>query len=160
MKNKTLPTAALLDQIKASFYCSNVSEKRFHQDRRMLLYALTWPATWLDQRGLPITSQAYQRLLSQRLEDIAKHGDPSRYHDYFPRYLLKTIQDWFAHHGEALYEELKHVRNQLCEIEALLQQNTSESAEDIVTPMAKAHAVLELQNRREKRTDSRQLNLL
>lgn len=160
MKNKTLPTQVLLDQIKARFYRSNLSEKRFYQDRRMLLYALTWPASWLDQRALPITSQAYQKLISQRLEDIAKHGDPKRYCDYFPRYLLKTIQDWFAHNGEDLYEELKHIRNQLSNIEALLQQNTRKIAEDIVTPLAEAHAILAVQNRRKKRTDARQLNLL
>jgi len=124
MQNKPLPTQALLDQIKTRFYKSNVSEKRFYQDRRMLLYAVTWPATWLSRRGLPITPQAYEKLLSQRLEDIAQHGDSKRYSNYFPRYLLKSIQDWFAHHGEALYEELKHIRNQLCDIEALLGQNT------------------------------------
>lgn len=160
MKNKPLPTEVLLDQIKTRFYRSNALQKRFYQDRRMLLYALTWPAKWLDRRALPITSQAYQKLLSDRLEDIATHGDPKRYQNYFPRYLLKTIQDWFAHHGEALYEELKHIRNQLSNIEALLQQNSRKTGEDIVTPLAQAHAILAIQNRRKKRTDTRQLKLL
>jgi len=58
----------------------------------MLLYAITWPATWLNRRGLPITPQAYENLLTQRLDDIAHHGDPKRYRAYFPRYLLKAIQ--------------------------------------------------------------------
>lgn len=140
----------------------------------MLLYTVTWPATWLDRRGLPITSQAYQELLIERLGDIAKHGDPQCYQAYFPRYLLKTIQDWFAHHGEDLYQELKHVRNQLCDIEVLLCSQPSQSAEDVVTPIAQAHAVLAGQNRsrhasrvdqgrdceRKKRADNKQLNLL
>ena len=126
----------------------------------MLLYTVTWPATWLDKRGLPITSQAYQKLLTQRLDDIAKHGDPKRYQTYFPRYLLKTIQDWFAHHGEDLYEELKHVRNQLCDIEALLRSQPAQSAGDVVTPIAQAHAVLAIQNRCKKCADNKQLNLL
>ena len=160
MKNKPLPTAALLEQIKTRFYSSNRNQRRFYQDRRMLIYALTWPATWLHQRGLPITSQAYQKLLSQRLEDIARHGDPSRFQAYFPRYLLKCIQDWFAHHGESLYEELKHIRNQLYNIEALLHASTREPTEDIVTPRLKAHAILSVQNHRKKRSDTRQLKLL
>ena len=160
MQNKTLPTQALLDHIKARFYNCDVSEKRYYQDRRMLLYALTWPAMWLDQRGLPITSQAYQKLLNQRLDDIAQHGDPKRYQAYFPRYLLKTIQDWFAHHGEALYEELKHVRNQLCDIEALLRPHPNQSAWDVVTPIAQAHAVLAVHNPRKKHSDLTQLKLL
>ena len=105
---------------------------------RMLLYALTWPGKWLEQRGLPITAQRYEQLLAQRLKAIAQHGNPERYQRYFPRYLLKCLQDWFAHHGDELYEELKHVRNYLHSIEALLQEGcTSQRAEDIVTPMAK-----------------------
>ena len=126
----------------------------------MLLYTVTWPATWLDRRGLPTTSQAYQKLLIERLDDIAQHGDPQRNSSYFPRYLLKTIQDWFAHHGEELYEELKHVRNQLCGIEALLRSQPTQSAEDVVTPIAQAHAVLAVQCRRKKHADAKQLNLL
>jgi hypothetical protein len=160
MHKNTLPTEKILAQIKQRFYDSILSEKRFYQDRRMLLYTVTWPATWLDKRGLPITSQAYRELLTERLDDIAKHGDPKRYQAYFPRYLLKTIQDWFAHHGEDLYEELKHVRNQLCEIEALIRAQPTQSADDVVTPMAQAHAVLASQNHRKKRADAKQLNLL
>jgi hypothetical protein len=79
MHKNTLPTEKILAQIKQRFYGSHSSEKRFYQDRRMLLYTVTWPATWLDRRGLPITSQAYQELLIERLGDIAKHGDPQCY---------------------------------------------------------------------------------
>jgi hypothetical protein len=160
MHENTLPTEKILAQIKQRFYDSHLSEKRFYQDRRMLLYTVTWPATWLDRRGLPITSQAYQKLLIERLDDIAKHGNPARYQAYFPRYLLKTIQDWFAHHGEDLYEELKHVRNQLCAIDSLLRAQPTQSAGDVVTPIAQAHAVLALQCRRKKPADTKQLNLL
>ena len=61
MNKKTLPTDKILAQIKQRFYDPHSSEKRFYEDRRMLLYTVTWPATWLDRRGLPTTSQAYQR---------------------------------------------------------------------------------------------------
>ncbi len=160
MNKNTLPTEKILAQIKQRFYENKHYEKRFYQDRRMLLYTVTWPATWLERRGLPITSQAYQKLLIERLGDIAKHGDPQRYQAYFPRYLLKTIQDWFAHHGEDLYQELKHVRNQLCDIDALLRSQPNQSAQDVVTPIAQAHAVLAVQCRRKKHADNKQLNLL
>lgn len=168
MHKNNLPTEKILAQIKQRFYPSHPPDKRFYQDRRMLLYTVTWPATWLEKRGLPITSQAYEKLLIERLDDIAKHGEPQRYRPapsgaegaYFPRYLLKCIQDWFAHHGEDLYEELKHVRNQLCDIEALMRQQTSQSTDDVAAPIAAAHAVLARQNRRKKQPDAKQLNLL
>ena len=158
--NNTLPTDRLLAQIKQRFYAPDSSNKRFHQDRRMLLYALTWPAGWMDRRGLPMSSQTYEKLLTERLDDIATHGQPERYRQYFPRYLLKCIQDWFAHHGEDLYQELKHVRNQLYGIEALMRQQPQQSADDVVTPIAAAHAVLARQNHRKKQPEARQLKLL
>ena len=125
----------------------------------MLLYALPWPAKWLDQRGLQVSAQQYETLITQRLKSIVHHGDRQRYECYFPRYLLKCLQDWFAHHGDELYEELKHVRNQLHSIEALMQGCASQRAEDIVTPMARAHAILMSQCRRKTTQDTRQLKL-
>ena len=160
MNAKAQPTEVLLAQIKQNFYTNKLSEKQFYADRRMLLYALTWPGKSLEQRGLPITAQGYEHLLSQRLKAIAQHGKPERYQRYFPGYLLKCLQDWFAHHGDELYEELKHVRNHLHSIEALLQRCTSQRAEDIVTPMAKAHAILMSQRQRKHgKEDTRQLTL-
>jgi hypothetical protein len=159
----TLPTEPLLAQIKTRFYDHKQPEKRFHQDRHMLLYALTWPAQWLERQGLSITPTAYQKLLSQRLHDIATHGQPQHYHRYFPRYLLKCIQDWFAHHGDQLYQELKHVRNQLCSIEHLLKQNTqSPEAQDRaqIEHLAAAHQIMRSKVvNKIRRNDCRQLNL-
>ena len=160
MNDKVLPTEKLLAQIQQNFYSCKSSEKQFYADRRMLLYALTWPGKWLEQRGLPITAQHYEQLLTQRLKAIAQHGKLESYQRYFPGYLLKCLQDWFAHHGDELYEELKHVRNHLHSIEALLQRCTSEQAEDIVTPMAQAHAILMSQrHRKHGKEDTQQLTL-
>lgn len=159
MNDKALPTEKLLAQIKQSFYACKLSHNRFYKDRRMLLYALTWPAKWLDQRGLQVSSKQYEQLINQRLKAIAQHGKSKRYEHYFPGYLLKCLQDWFAHHGDELYEELKHVRNQLHSIEALMQGCASQRAEDIVTPMARAHAILMSQCPRKAAKDTRQLKL-
>lgn len=161
MKDKALPTEKLLARIKQTFYTNKSSEKQFYADRRMLLYALTWPGKWLEQRGLSISAHGYEQLLGDRLKAIAEHGKPESYQSYFPAYLLKCLQDWFAHHGDELYEELKHIRNQLHRIEALLQECTSARAEDIVTAMAQANAILKSQcrSKHRKKEDTRQLEL-
>ena len=160
MKAKAPPTEKLLAQIKQDFYTCKSSEKQFYADRRMLLYALTWPAKWLDRRGLWMDARQYEKLLGQRLKAIVHHGDPKRYQCYFPRYLLKCLQDWFAHHGDELYEELKHVRNQLYRIEVQLEECPSRRTEDIITPMAQAHAILSHQNsHKQKKEDTHQLKL-
>jgi hypothetical protein len=101
----------LLATVRRRFYPNAAAARSFHRDRRTLAYALSWPAAWLDQRGLSCTQERYQNLVLERLEAIAAHGDPERYGAYFPAYLLKTIQDWFTWHGEDLYNELKHARN-------------------------------------------------
>jgi hypothetical protein len=41
----------LLKNIRSQFY-TTVPEKKFFQDRDSLIYAITWPATWLKGRGV------------------------------------------------------------------------------------------------------------
>jgi len=49
----------------------------------------------------------------------------------------------------------------ICQIEALLREQPHQSAEeDVATPIAQAHAVLAVQNRRKKHADTKQLDLL
>lgn len=102
----------LLAQLRLRFY-SNRPPAVFQRDRRRLLAALSWPAHWLDHRGLFCSPQRYRTLVLARLDAIRAHGDPTRYSRYFPAYLLQCLQDFFDRHGDELYGELKHVRNAL-----------------------------------------------
>ena len=83
-----LATAAaeLLQSIRLRFYAQRSAD--YHRDRRGLLHAVTWPATWLDERGLTCSPQRYQTLIDQRLHAITAHGDPLRYGGYFPSFNL------------------------------------------------------------------------
>lgn len=158
--NSPLPTDRLLERVRSRFYPAGPADRTFHRDRRMLLYALTWPAQWMASRGLPMAPPAYEKLLAQRLDDIAAHGDPQAYQPYFPRYLLKCLQDWFRHHGDDLYEDLKRVRSQLDGVDRLLAALQNRAPENIVAPLAQAHAALKGQTRRKTAPkDGRQLDL-
>lgn len=101
----------LLHTLNQRFYARRPAD--YHRDRQRLLHALTWPATWLDQRGLTCSPHRYRALIDERLRAIGAHGDPAHYRAYFPSYLLKCLQDWFDLHGDDLYCELKHIRNAL-----------------------------------------------
>jgi hypothetical protein len=103
---------SLLADLQARFYRTQLPSV-FQRDRRRLLYALSWPADWLEHRGLSCTPTRYRAIVIARLDAIRAKGDPERYGAYFPNYLLKCLQDSFEHQGDALYEELKHVRNAL-----------------------------------------------
>lgn len=106
-----IATDELLQTIRLRFYAGRPAD--YQRERQRLLHALTWPATWLDERGLTCSPRRYRSLLDERLHAIGAHGDPVLYSAYFPTYLLKCLQDWFARHGDELYSELKHIRNAL-----------------------------------------------
>lgn len=65
----------------------------YHRDQRTLKRALTWPAAWLEAQALSISAEYYNKLLLRKLGQIRKHGDPGHYRNFFPRYLMKCLQD-------------------------------------------------------------------
>jgi len=142
----------LLEQISLDFYQHCDNPKAFYRDRTMLLYALSWPAKWLDERSLQMEPRAYGGLIEKRLKSIINHGDPERYGGYFPNYLLKCLQDWFAWHGEDLYMQLKDLRNSMWKIDSILEAlksrtETSQPATSITT-LAQTHQLLHGQRKR------------
>lgn len=149
----------LLNSVERRFY-RTLPARAFHRDRRMIVYAITWPSVWLCSRGLTCSAARYNLLIAQRLEAIAAHGDPCRYGAYFPAYLLKCLQDWFKHHGEELYDELKHVRNALDQVLACVRfaavvQNDAHHLEVI----ASAHRLIHARRASHGKRDARQLPL-
>ena len=125
-----------------------MDNETFQHDRRMLLYALTWPAAWLDSRALRMRSGDYRGMLMDKMEQIARHGDPARYRAYFPKYLLKCLQDHCHYHHERLYRELKHASYSIEEIIDHLQNNQPEHT----TVLAQAHALLRQKQRNKDTT--------
>lgn len=151
--------SGLLAEARLRFYATQ-PPARFHRDRRMLLYALSWPAVWLERRGLSCSSRRYRTLIVERLDAIHAHGDPARYGEYFPRYLLKCLQDFFDRHGDDLYHELKHIRNALDQVlvSARFAARVQTGARTIDT-LAAAHRLLHAQRARRVASDSSQLDL-
>lgn len=98
----------LLHQIKNAFYKDSPN---FHRDRKMLIYTITWPAQWLNRRGLNTSPAFYEEIISKQISIIIKKGNSEIYRLYFPQYLLKSIQNYFFYNGDDLYDQLKHVRN-------------------------------------------------
>ena len=149
----------LLEAVRCKFYAGQ-SARGFHRDRRMLLYALTWPAVWLEHRGLTCPAARYQKLIAARLGDIAVHGDPARYGAYFPAYLLKCLQDWFQHHGDELYDELKHIRNALDQVLASARFAAAVQRDAQHTELlAATHRLIHARRPQREKTDGRQLLL-
>ena len=90
----------------------------------------------------------YRHMLMDKLEQIHTHGDPAHYRAYFPRYLLKCLQDHCHHHHETLYKELKHASYSIEHILDTLQSSQPEHT----TVLAQAHAMLRQSHRNEDTT--------
>lgn len=165
MKKHTSPNQQsidhIMDTIRVRFYRSE--HKRFFRDQQFLLYTITWPASWLQQRGLHPSQKRYQKLIIDRLDDIQKHGHPGHYMPYFPRYLLKSLQDYFKWHGDQLYQEFKHIRNALESLDSIikqLQNNQPPPDNRTIEVLAQTHHILHSQYRRKSTQNTpRQLSL-
>ena len=148
----------LLGAIRLRFYVHRPAD--YPRDRQRLLYALTWPATWLDERGLTCSPQRYQTLIGDRLQAIAAHGHPAVYGAYFPTYLLKCIQDFFNRYGDELYTELKHVRNALDQLlaSARFAERVQRHARHLDV-LVSTHRLIETRHANRTATASEQLTL-
>ncbi len=95
----------------AATWLADELEKLFWRDYKGVVYAITCPATWLHERRLRMTGERYKELITARLSEIRKRGQREKYMIHFPKYLLKCLQEYFSHHGDDLYDNLKHIRN-------------------------------------------------
>ncbi len=148
-------TDDLLDIIQGTFY-REVDRTVFYRDLKGLIYAITWPAKWMKERGLRMTAKRYERFILDRIAEVKEHSDPVTRSIYFPRYLLKCLQEHLAHQGDALYDELKHARNA---VDLALQHTSKIQETDTHTIDILAHAHTLTRPRRRKAKHPSQLSL-
>lgn len=159
----TEPTQALIDalmqHVRDQFY-ARLPAKRWLQEQRLILMVLTWPATWLNQRGIGLPVDRYGRILRDIIQEVQKHGATNEI-KFFPAYFEHTVKAWFIHNGESLYEERKSFRDAL-DLRFLKGLATRPAAAlDPMEILAKTNAVLATTKRRAKsKTSDDQLPLL
>ena len=113
---------------------------RWMQDQRPLMEALTWPAVWLNNRGVGMPVAEYEAKLGEILDIIARHGDLEAVR-FFPAYLGDCIRKHFAHHGDEIYAARKHVRNAV-DLGFLRGAPARPQPVDAVATLVQVHAVL------------------
>jgi len=115
-------TESFLRHIRKQFYpAGRDGDKRFFQERRMLLQAITWPARWLDERVVRLTATRYKELLNTIISTIVRHGDVSKVRS-FGRYLLHSIQEHMRHHGDEYYDVGKASRSLVTDVMLRVRQ--------------------------------------
>lgn len=74
----------------------------------MLAWVVLWPAAWLKQRGVTISTENYRKIFMAVFLDAMVHGTDKI--KYRPAWLKQVIQSHFAMHGDEIYAEAKAVR--------------------------------------------------
>lgn len=129
----------LLPSIRQEFYCD---EKCFYYDKKMLIYALTYLASWLQRHNLKMTDKQYTQTLEKIIKDIKAHGDPQQYSKYLPRYLLKCIQNHLRHHGDAIYQELRCISNTIDQLTLMIEKIEPKPDFSFIEILQRTHALL------------------
>lgn len=138
----------LLKHVRAQFYTA-WPEKRWLQEQKRILMVLTWPASWLTQRGIGLPLDRYDGVLREIIVGIQQHGATAEV-KFFPAYFDHAVKAWFIHNGEALYEERKSLRNAL-DLRFLKGLNPTPARQpDPTEALAAAHRVLATTARRAK----------
>lgn len=128
--------------------CPGLSPKEWYQSQNFFKRVLTYPAAWLNTRGVTLPPDRYHAIVRKLILDIKVHSAADSV-QYWPGYLLKCFQEHFRHHGEDYYDEGKSFRN-LTE-RALFATRRAQEARTGVDPVevyAKANAVLAARKRR------------
>ena len=84
-------------------------QREFHQDRRTLIQAITWPARYLNDRGVKAPASMYRRILGSVIQAIRQKGYIAQVRR-FSVYFLYSIQEHMKHHGDEYYEAAKEPR--------------------------------------------------
>ena len=67
---------------------------------RLVKKALIYPARWLDERKVPITSDKYRAIIVGIVEGMVKHGQIAQV-TYMGRYLLTCVQKHMEVRGDS-----------------------------------------------------------
>jgi hypothetical protein len=98
----------MLRLIRREFF-GHLTEKRFFQERPRLIEAITWPAHWMNERGVRLPASGYRRILGKVIDTIKRHGNREKI-QRFSVYFLHSVQEHMKHHGDEYYYETKAAR--------------------------------------------------
>lgn len=131
-------------------FCPDMTVKQWCQNQNFFKRVLTYPASWLNKKGVTLPPARYQAIIRDLLLDI-KTNRAAATVKHWPGYLLHCFQEHFRHHGETYYDEAKAFRN-LTEraLFAASRSVVASEGPDPVQVYAQANAILAAPKRRRK----------
>lgn len=136
-----------LRSIRNQFYQEN--EKLFFQERLLLLQAITWPARYLDDRGVKLNAKRYTEILTTVIRTINRHGNLRTVRS-FARYLLHAVQEHMKHHGEEYYEQAKAVSRDIAAVMEGYSRKPLPAQDNTTKTLADLHRLVAVKSGRKK----------
>ena len=136
--------ADLMVRVRREFY-SERPAKHWYQQQDTVKKALTFPASWLEERKVPMSARRYREIINLILNTIISHAKTQQI-AYPSAYILHCVQQHMAHHGDAYYQEGKSCRNrialQMAVVERTAAARSRQSGADVIPAFAQVHAAL------------------
>lgn len=149
----------MLRLIRSAFFAKH-TDKRFYQERTLLIEAITWPAKWMNERGVQAPASLYRRILAIVIETIKRKGNRAKIRR-FSVYFLHSVQEHLKHHGDEYYYEAKAARPIGDILPAVARHVRHGRAPDLVTEtLSQLNRVLRSPGGRRRRDSGNQLDLL
>jgi hypothetical protein len=143
----------LLLVVRREFY-RTAPEKRFFQERNLLLQAVTYPADWLKRHGAALPAAKYRVILQTVIDTIKAHGNQVRIRS-FSAYFLDCVQKHMLHQGEKYYLDAKQLRPAGEIATGVIGELRAPSAEeDVVGTMVEVRRALRSKGGRKKKQGS------
>ena len=149
-------TDDLLGFVQRKFYAGE--GVAFAKDRsRLLSWVILWPASWLNGKGVSITTESYRKIVMDVLMEAVVHGTEKV--RYRPAWLKQVVQSYFRIHGEEIYEAAKAIRG-LVENALVLAGKPGTARPDPIRELVAARALLTAPKAARKTSVKDQLTLL
>lgn len=127
----------LMGVIRNSFY---QGDDRWFKDQHFIRrHVVTWPAAWLNGKGVTLAPERYKRIVLDVFIGIKQYGQTDAV-KYWPGYLKHCLQMHFKLHGDEIYAEAKAVRHQV-ESALLACQSTGKAGPDPIEVIALARQI-------------------
>ena len=149
-------TNDLLGFIQRKFYEGDAVE--FNKDKRRLLkWAVLWPATYMDERGVTLPPDRFKQIFTETIILALEQGNTGGI-KYRPAWIGKVIQSHWKIHWEEIYAEAKSSRSLADHALAMLGKVAVAKAADPVHEMALAAKLMTGTGRKRKASFKAPLN--
>ena len=144
----------IMGYVRSVFYWNHKND--WFKDQHFIKSKIvTWPARWLDDRGVTVKPERYKEILIGIFKTVKNYGQTETV-KYWPGYLLHCVHEHFKHHGDEIYEEGKSLRNIM---DAILLKCKQSRPPDPVATIAQVNKALATAARKKKPTPAKQQQL-